>query len=138
MALYEHIFLARQDVSPTQVEEMTAALTGVITENGGKVTKNEYWGLKSLSYRIKKNRKAHYTLLNIDAPHQAVAEMERQMGINEDILRFMTIRVDELEEGPSAMMQKRDRDDERGDRAGGPRGDRGGFDRGDRRPPRRF
>ena len=137
MALYEHIFLARQDVSPTQVEEMTAALTGVITEGGGKVTKNEYWGLKSLSYRIKKNRKAHYTLLNIDAPHAAIAEMERQMGINEDILRFMTIRVDELEEGPSAMMQKRDRDDDRGDRPGGPRGDRGGFDRGDRRP-RRF
>ncbi len=138
MALYEHIFLARQDVSPTQVEEMTAALTGVITEGGGKVTKNEYWGLKSLSYRIKKNRKAHYSLLNIDAPHAAIAEMERQMGINEDILRFMTIRVDELEEGPSAMMQKRDRDDDRGDRPGGPRGDRGGFDRGDRRPPRRF
>ena len=137
MALYEHIFLARQDVSPTQVEEMTATLTGVITEGGGKVTKNEYWGLKSLSYRIKKNRKAHYSLLNIDAPHAAIAEMERQMGINEDILRFMTIRVDELEEGPSAMMQKRDRDDDRGDRPGGPRGDRGGFDRGDRRP-RRF
>ena len=137
MALYEHIFLARQDVSPTQVEELTAALTEVLTNGGGKVTKNEYWGLKSLSYRIKKNRKAHYTLLNIDAPHQAVAEMERQMGINEDILRFMTIRVDELEEGPSAMMQKRDRDDDCGDRPGGPRGDRGGFDRGDRRP-RRF
>ncbi|CAN7522160.1 30S ribosomal protein S6 [Devosia sp. Root413D1] len=137
MALYEHIFLARQDVSPTQVEELTAALTEVLSNGGGKVTKNEYWGLKSLSYRIKKNRKAHYTLLNIDAPHAAVAEMERQMGINEDILRFMTIRVDELEEGPSAMMQKRDRDDDRGDRPGGPRGDRGGFDRGDRRP-RRF
>ncbi len=138
MALYEHIFLARQDVSPQQVEELTAAFTGVITAGGGKVTKNEYWGLKSLSYRIKKNRKAHYTLLNIDSPHTAVAEMERQMGINEDILRFMTIRVDALEEGPSAMMQKRDRDDERGDRPGGPRGDRGGFDRGDRRQPRRF
>jgi small subunit ribosomal protein S6 len=137
MALYEHIFLARQDVSPTQVEELTAALTEVLSNGGGKVTKNEYWGLKSLSYRIKKNRKAHYTLLNIDAPHAAVAEMERQMGINEDILRFMTIREDELEEGPSAMMQKRDRDDDRGDRPGGPRGDRGGFDRGDRRP-RRF
>ena len=137
MALYEHIVLARQDVSPTQVEELTTALTEVLTNGGGKVTKNEYWGLKSLSYRIKKNRKAHYTLLNIDAPHAAVAEMERQMGINEDILRFMTIRVDELEEGPSAMMQKRDRDDDRGDRPGGPRGDRGGFDRGDRRP-RRF
>src|SRR6478735_3443581 len=137
MALYEHIFLARQDVSPTQVEELTNAFTEVITQGGGKVTKNEYWGLKSLSYRIKKNRKAHYTLLNIDSPHAAIAEMERQMGINEDILRFMTIRVDELEEGPSAMMQKRDRDDDRGDRPGGPRGDRGGFDRGDRRP-RRF
>jgi small subunit ribosomal protein S6 len=140
MALYEHIFLARQDVSPTQVEEMTTAFTNLITEGGGKVSKNEYWGLKSLSYRIKKNRKAHYTLLNIDAPHAAVAEMERLQGLNEDILRFMTIRVDELEEGPSAMMQKRDRDDDRGDRPGGPRGDRGdrgGFDRGSR-PPRRF
>ncbi len=137
MALYEHIFLARQDVSPQQVEELTTAFTDLITQGGGKVTKNEYWGLKSLSYRIKKNRKAHYTLLNIDAPHSAVAEMERQQGLSEDILRFMTIRVDELEEGPSAMMQKRDRDDERGDRPGGPRGDRGGFDRGSR-PPRRF
>jgi len=139
MALYEHIFLARQDVSPTQVEELTTAFTDLITQGGGKVTKNEYWGLKSLSYRIKKNRKAHYTLLNIDAPHAAVAEMERQQGLNEDILRFMTIRVDELEEGPSAMMQKRDRDDDRGERGdrGGPRGDRGGFDRGSR-PPRRF
>ena len=134
MALYEHIFLARQDVSPTQVEELTAAFTALITQGGGKVTKNEYWGLKSLSYRIKKNRKAHYTLLNIDAPHAAIAEMERQQGLSEDILRSMTIRVDELEEGPSAMMQKRDRDD---DRPGGPRGDRGGFDRGSR-PPRRF
>ena len=132
MALYEHIFLARQDVSPTQVEELTTAFTDLITQGGGKVTKNEYWGLKSLSYRIKKNRKAHYTLLNIDAPHTAVAEMERQMGINEDILRFMTIRVDELEEGPSAMMQKRDRDD----RDGGDRGGRGAPS-GDRRP-RRF
>ena len=116
MALYEHIYLARQDVSPQQVEELTTTLTKVLTEGGGKVTKNEYWGLKSLSYRIRKNRKAHYSLLNIDAPATAVAEMERQMRINEDILRFMTIRVDELEEGPSAMMQKRDRDDDRGDR----------------------
>lgn len=137
MALYEHIFLARQDVSPQQVEELVANLTEVLASGGGKITKNEYWGLKSLSYRIKKNRKAHYSLLNIDAPAPAVAEMERQMRINEDILRFMTVRVDVLEEGPSAMMQKRDRDDERGgDRPGG-RGDRPGFDRGDRRP-RRF
>ena len=133
MPLYEHIYLARQDVSPQQVEELTNALTEVVTQGGGKVTKNEYWGLKSLSYRIKKNRKAHYSLLNIDAPAPAVAEMERQMRINEDILRFMTVRVDELEEGPSAMLQKRDRDDERSDRPGGDRGDRG-----DRRPPRRF
>ena len=137
MPLYEHIYLARQDVSPQQVEELTNTLTSVIDQNGGKVTKNEYWGLKSLSYRIKKNRKAHYSLLNINAPAPAVAEMERQMRINEDILRFMTVRVDELEEGPSAMLQKRDRDDDRGDRPGGPRGDRGGFDRGPR-PPRRF
>ena len=92
MPLYEHIFLARQDVSPQQVEELTNTLTSVIDQNGGKVTKNEYWGLKSLSYRIKKNRKAHYSLLNIDAPAPAVAEMERQMRINEDILRFMTVR----------------------------------------------
>lgn len=136
MALYEHIFLARQDVSAQQVEELTNTLTELLASNGGKVTKNEYWGIKTLSYRIRKNRKAHYSLLNIDAPHAAVAEMERQMRINEDILRFMTIRVDELEEGPSAMMQKRDRDD-RGDR--GDRPDRGGdrFGGGERRP-RRF
>jgi small subunit ribosomal protein S6 len=123
MALYEHIYLARQDVSQQQVEDLTNALTEILTTNGGKVGKAEYWGLKGLSYRIRKNRKAHYTLLNIDAPPAAVAEMERQMRINEDILRFMTVRVDELEEGPSAMMQKRD--------------DRDRGDRGDRRP-RRF
>lgn len=134
MALYEHIFLARQDVSQQQVEELTTALTDILAQGGGKVTKNEYWGLKGLSYRIRKNRKAHYTLLNLDAPAAAIAEMERQMRINEDILRFMTVRVDELEEGPSAMMQKRDRDDRDG---GAPRGgDRGGFS-GERRP-RRF
>jgi len=133
MALYEHIFLARQDVSAQQVEELTNALTEVLVAGGGKVTKNEYWGLKSLSYRIRKNRKAHYSLLNIDAPSAAVAEMERQMRINEDILRFMTVRVDELEEGPSAMMQKRDRDDDRGGRP-----DRGGDRFGGDRRPRRF
>jgi len=132
MALYEHIFLARQDVSAQQVEDLVNNLTEVLASGGGKVTKNEYWGLKSLSYRIKKNRKAHYTLLNIDAPSSAVAEMERQMSINEDILRYMTVRVDELEEGPSAMMQKRDERSDRGDR-----GDRFGGPSGDRRPPRR-
>ena len=125
MPLYEHVYLARQDVSASQVEELTNTYTELLASNGGKVTKNEYWGLKSLSYRINKNRKAHYSLLNIDAPHAAVAEMERQMRINEDVLRFMTIRVDELEEGLSAMMQKRDersdRDRDRGDRPRGPR-----------------
>ena len=136
MPLYEHIYLARQDVSAQQVEELTNALTEVLSQGGGKVTKNEYWGLKSLAYRIKKNRKAHYSLLNIEAPAAAVAEMERQMRINEDILRFMTVRVDELEEGPSAMMQKRDRDDRDGERGGRPGGDRGGF--GGERRPRRF
>jgi small subunit ribosomal protein S6 len=135
MALYEHIFLARQDVSPQQVEELTTQLTEVLQQGGGKVTKNEYWGLKSLSYRIRKNRKAHYSLLNIDAPAPAVAEMERQMRINEDILRFMTVRVDELEEGPSAMMQKRDDREGRGDRDGRG-GDRGDRFAGERRPRR--
>ena len=129
MALYEHIYLARQDVSPQQVEEMTNALTAVLVAGGGKVTKNEYWGLKSLSYRIQKNRKAHFTLLNIDAPPAAVAEVERQERLNEDVIRFLTIRVEEHEEGPSAMLRKSDRDD-RGDRPGGRFGDR---DRGPRR-----
>ena len=123
MPLYEHIYMARQDVSAQQVEDLTKTYTELLSANGGKVTKTEYWGLKSLSYRVRKNRKAHYSLLNIDAPAAAVAEMERQMRINEDVLRFLTVRVDELEEGPSAMMQKRDRDDRP--------------DRGDRRPPRR-
>ena len=138
MALYEHIFLARQDVSAQQVEELTNTLTEVLSSNGGKVTKNEYWGVKSLSFRIRKNRKAHFTLLNLDAPPAAIVEIERQQRINEDILRYLTVRVDELEEGPSAMMQKRDRDDDRGDR--GDRGGRGGdrFGGRDSRPPRRF
>ena len=134
MPLYEHVFLARQDVTAQQVEEMTAQYKSLLESQGGEVAKSEYWGVKPLAYRIHKNRKAHYTLLNIDAPASAVAEMERQMGISEDILRFMTIRVDELEEGPSAMLQRRDRDD-RDDR---PRGGRGGFGGGDRdRGPRR-
>ena len=122
MALYEHVFLARQDVSSQQVEALVEQYKGVIEANGGKVGRIEHWGLKSLTYRINKNRKAHYTLLNIEAPAVAVAEMERQMRINEDVLRFMTIRVDEHEEGPSVMMQKRDRDDRPGgDRPRGPR-----------------
>ena len=140
MSLYEHVFLARQDVSAQQVEQLVEQFKGIIEAGGGKIGKIENWGLRSLAYRIKKNRKAHYTLMNIDAPHPAVAEMERQMGLNEDILRFVTFKVDELDEEPSAMMQKRDRDDRRGggrgDRfGGGDRGGRGG-DRGDRAPRR--
>jgi len=118
MPLYEHVFLARQDVSPQQVEDLTAQIKGVVEGLGGKIAKTEYWGLKSLAYRVKKNRKAHFTLLNLDAPPAAVAEIERQERINEDVLRFMTVRVDELEEGPSAMMRKSDRDDRRDDRRG--------------------
>jgi small subunit ribosomal protein S6 len=142
MALYEHVLMARQDVSAQQVEALVEQYKGIIEANGGSVPKVEYWGVKSLGYRIKKNRKAHYSLLNIDAPSAAVLEMERQMRINEDILRFLTIRVEELEEGQSAMLQKRDRDDrgERGDRfdRGGPGGGGDRFDRGgDRGGPRR-
>jgi small subunit ribosomal protein S6 len=120
--------MARQDVTAQQVETMTDLLKAVIEGNGGTIGKAEYWGVKTLAYRIKKNRKAHFTLLNIDAPAAAVAEMERQMRINEDILRFITVRVEELEEAPSAMLQKRDRDDrdERGDRFGGGGGRFGG------------
>ena len=138
MALYEHVYLARQDVTAQQVETMTEQFKAIIEQHGGKISKVEYWGVKSLAYRVKKNRKAHFTLLNIDAPAAAITEMERQMGINEDILRLLTLRVEAHEEGPSAMMRKRedsDRDDrgDRGDRRG-PRPDRG--DRGDRGPRR--
>lgn len=108
MALYEHVFLARQDLSPQQVEALVEQYKGVIESGGGKVGRVENWGLKSLAYRIKKNRKAYFALMDIDAPSDAVKEMERQMGINEDILRFMTIRVEAHEDGPSAMMQRRD------------------------------
>ena len=115
MPLYEHVFLARQDVTSQQVETMIDTYKGVIEQNGGRLEKIEMWGVKSLAYRIKKNRKAHFTMFNLDAPAAAVAEMERQMRINEDILRFMTIRVDALDAEPSVMMQKRERD-ERKDR----------------------
>jgi small subunit ribosomal protein S6 len=138
MPLYEHVFLARQDVSAQQVEELTAQLTGVIEQLGGKVTKLEQWGVKSLSYRVRKNRKAHFTFMNVDAPSAALSEIERQERLNEDVLRYLTIRVDEHEEGPSAMMRKSDRDRDRDDRGGGFRDrgdrDRGDRDRGDRRP----
>ncbi len=111
MAFYENIFIARQDISSVQVDALADQFSAVLGENGGAVKKKEYWGLKTLAFRIKKNRKGHYVLLNIDAPPTAVHEMERQMRINEDILRFLTVRVDELEEGPSAMLQSRGRDD---------------------------
>jgi small subunit ribosomal protein S6 len=132
MPLYEHVFLARQDVSAQQVEELTAQLTGVIEQLGGKVTKLEQWGVKSLSYRVRKNRKAHFTFMNVDAPSAALSEIERQERLNEDVLRYLTIRVDEHEEGPSAMMRKSDRDRDRDDRGGGGFRDRGDRDRGDR------
>ena len=133
MPLYEHVFLARQDASAQQVEDFTTQITGVIEGLGGKVTKTENWGVRSLTYRMNKNRKAHFMMLNIDGPAAVVAEIERQERINEDIIRYLTVRVEELEEGPSAMMRKAERDrDERG--GGGFRGDRegGGFRGGDR------
>jgi small subunit ribosomal protein S6 len=134
MPLYEHVFIARQDASPQQVEELTSQMTGIVTQLGGKVTKTENLGVRSLTYRINKNRKAHFVLLNIDAPSAAIAEIERQERISEEVIRYLSVRVEELEEGPSAMMRKADRDRERDDRGGGGfRGDRegGGF-RGDR------
>ena len=138
MPLYEHVFLARQDLAQAQVDALAENATKIIEDNKGKVVKTETWGLRSLAYRIAKNRKAHYVMLDIDAPAEALAELERQTGINEDIIRFMTIRVDAHESGPSAMMRRQERDRERGDRPD--RGDRGGFraDRGDRgdRPER--
>ncbi|WP_434058447.1 30S ribosomal protein S6 [Coralliovum pocilloporae] len=119
MALYETVFLARQDVSAQQVDALTEQFKAIIEETGGSFGKTEYWGLKTLAYRINKNRKAHYVLMDIDAGHDAISEMERQMRLNEDVLRYMTVRVEGHDEGPSAMMQKRDRDDRRGKR--GPR-----------------
>jgi small subunit ribosomal protein S6 len=136
MPLYEHVFLARQDISQAQVEALTKEYTTVIEEGGGKVGKTEYWGVKTIAFKIKKNRKAHYSLLNIEAPHAAVAEMERRMGLSTDVIRFITVRVDEHETEPSIQMRKSDRDDrgDRGDRGGfrGGGGDRGGFRGGDR------
>jgi small subunit ribosomal protein S6 len=114
MGLYEHTFLVRQDATPAQVEALVEQFKGIITAGGGKVEKVESWGIKSLTYRVKKNRKAHMTLLNIESPPAAVKEMERQMSISEDVIRFMTVSVEELEAGPSAMMRRseRRRDDE--------------------------
>ncbi|WP_274629428.1 30S ribosomal protein S6 [Arvimicrobium flavum] len=149
MALYEHVFLARQDLSQQQVDALVENYKGIITAGGGSVGRVENWGLKSLTYRVKKNRKAYYTLMDITAPAEAIKEMERQQGLSEDVLRFMTIKVEKHEEGASAMMQKREERSERGfgdrgdrprggfgDRDRGPRsfGDRDGGDRGPRRP----
>ena len=113
MPYYESVFIARPDISAAQVEALTESLTSITSENGGSVTKNEYWGLKTLTYRIKKNRKGHYSLLNLDAPPAAIKELERNMLLNEDILRYMTIRVDELEAEPSIMMRNKDSRDDR-------------------------
>jgi small subunit ribosomal protein S6 len=136
MPLYEHVYLARQDVSAQQVDELTAQLKGVVEQMGGTIAKSEYWGVRSLSYRLRKNRKAHFMLMNIDAPAAALAEIERLERLNEDVLRYLTVRVDEHEEGPSAMMRKaerdRERDERRGDRGDRDRGDRDRGDRGDR------
>lgn len=110
MAHYEHVFLARQDLSQAQVDALAASATEIIETNNGKVTKTETWGLKNLAYKIDRNRKAHFVLLNIDGPGSVVAELERQTRINEDVIRYMTIRMDEPEEGPSVMMRKNDRE----------------------------
>jgi small subunit ribosomal protein S6 len=128
MPLYEHVFVTRRDISSQQVDNLTETLTGIIKDGGGAVTKTEYWGLRNLAYRIKKNRKGHYVLLNIDSPFPAVAEMERVLRLNEDVIRTMTIRVDELEEEPSVVMQQKTSRDDRGRRDGRD---------GGRRPPLR-
>ncbi len=136
MPLYESVVIARQDIATTQVDALADELTNIISEGGGKVAKRESWGLRSLTYRIKKNRKGHYILFNIDAPPAAINEYERRMRFNEDVLRYMTIRVEALEEGPSAVLQNKDRPSERagffgsGRRGGREDGDRGGRDGG--------
>ncbi|MPT47235.1 MAG: 30S ribosomal protein S6 [Sphingobium sp.] len=116
MALYEHVFLARQDLAQAQVDALAETATAIVEANQGKVTKVENWGLRSLAYKIAKNRKAHYVLLNIDAPAGVVAELERQTQINEDVIRYMTVKVEELETGPSVMVRKNERGDRRGPR----------------------
>jgi small subunit ribosomal protein S6 len=132
MAFYECVLIARQDVATSQVESLVADYTKILEDNGGSVAGSEYWGLRTLAYRIKKNRKGHYVMLRVDAPAAAMHEVERNMRISDDVIRYLTVRVEALEEGPSVVMQSRDRRDDRGDRGG--RGDRG--DRGDRRGPR--
>jgi small subunit ribosomal protein S6 len=130
MALYEHVLIARQDISPQQVDALVEDITRTIQEQGGTVGKSEYWGLRNLAYRVRKNRKGHYCLLNIDAPAAAVHELERRQRINEDVLRFITIRVEEHDEEPSPVLARRDRDEKRRARREGEEGDLDG--RGDR------
>ncbi len=131
MPLYEHVFLARQDISAQQVDGLLQSFRSILEERGGQVGKTEYWGLKSLAYRVKKNRKAHYALMNIDAPPEAVTELERQERLSTDIIRSLTVRVDEHETGPSPMMRRAERDEREG------RGERGERDRDGRRGGRR-
>jgi small subunit ribosomal protein S6 len=119
MPLYEHVFLARQDLAQAQVDALAENATKIVEDNGGKVMKTETWGLRSLAYRIAKNRKAHYVMLDLDAPAQAVAELERQSNINEDVIRFLTLKVDEHEKGPSAMMRRGEKERSRSDRGDG-------------------
>lgn len=138
MPLYEHVFLGRQDISSQQFEGLLETYQTIIKDNGGSIEKTESWGIKNLSYKIKKSRKAHFALMNIKAPHEAVAEMERQMSISTDVIRFLTLRVDEHDEDPSAMMKRGDRDDRgrgrRDHRDSGPRSrdHAGSRDRGER------
>jgi small subunit ribosomal protein S6 len=127
MSLYEHVVIARQDISPQQAEALNDTLKALIEDQGGHVAKIEYWGLRNLTYRIKKNRKGHYSLLALDAPAPAVKEMERQLSINEDVLRYMTIRVEELDLELSPVLARRDRERER-ERERADRSPRGGFD----------
>jgi len=117
MTLYETVFIARQDISAKQVEDLATAFGKIVNDNGGELKNTESWGLRTFAYKIKKNRKGHYTLMHFDAPHKAIAEMERNMGLNEDILRFMTVRINKLPEGPSAIMKNTD--DNRYDNRGG-------------------
>jgi small subunit ribosomal protein S6 len=130
MTLYENVFIARQDISGQQVDALADSFTQLVADNGGEVKKREYWGLRNLSYRMRKNRKGHYVLMNIAAPPAAIAELERTMRINEDVIRYLTLRVDQHEEGPSVIMQSRgSRDDRRRDRERAGEGRDGGSDR---------
>ena len=136
MALYEHVFIARQDLSNAQAEGLIEHFGQVLKDNGGNVIGSEYWGLKTMAYKINKNRKGHYAYVRSDAPAPAVQEMERLMRLHEDVMRVLTVKVDAHEEGPSAVLQARSQRDDRGDRGDRDRGDRGDRDRGPRRPRR--